>query len=125
MSRQRLSQFHRSRLGAQSGWSLVYGNNQGWPGMTDAQDLKGGAAELEKLAGELDSRRYAVSLVSAAGRRPHLHITNRNATVLTENIYVAEGWYWWGWAERIAPITDLTAAAAAIARVLRVVDAGR
>jgi len=84
-----------------------------------------GTAELEKLAAELDSQRYAVSVVTSAGRRPHLAVTNRAAAVLTENIYAAEGWYWWGWAERIAPVADLAAAAAVVTRVLRAVDASR
>jgi hypothetical protein len=66
-----------------------------------------------------------VNLVTSVGRRPHLHITNRNATVLTENIYAADGWFWWGWEQRIAPVEHLTAAAQEIARVLRAVDAGR
>jgi hypothetical protein len=84
-----------------------------------------GTAELEKLAAELDSQKYAVSLVTSDGRRSHLTITNRKALQLTENIYCAEGWFWWGWAERIAPVADLAAAAATIARVLRIVDPGR
>ncbi len=81
-------------------------------------------ADLEKLAAGLDCQRYAVSLVTAAGRRPHLHITNRTATQLTENIYAADGWFWWGWAERISRVADLTLAAEAITRVLRTMDAG-
>ena len=84
-----------------------------------------GEAALERLAAELDGRTYAVSLVTSAGRRPHLHVTNRNAVVLTENIYVADGHFWWGWAERIAAVEDLAAAAREIARVLRVVNARR
>jgi hypothetical protein len=89
-----------------------------------AENIDGGTADLEKLAAELDSKIYSVSLVTSAGRRPHLHITNRAATVLTENIYTAEGWFWWGWAERIAQVENLAAAAKDIARVLRVVDPG-
>jgi hypothetical protein len=83
------------------------------------------AGELERLAAGLDSKTYVVCLVRSAGRRPHLHITNRDAAVLTENIYAADGWFWWGWAERIAPVDDLATAVAAIAQVLRAVDARR
>jgi hypothetical protein len=86
--------------------------------MADAQDLKAGAAELEKLAAELDGQAYAVSLVTGGGRRPHLHVTNRGATVLSENVYSDGEWFFWGWAQRIAPIADLAGAAAAIDRVL-------
>jgi hypothetical protein len=78
--------------------------------MADAQDLKAGAAELEKLAAELDGQSYAVSLVTGGGKRPHLHVTNRRATVLSENVYSDGEWFFWGWAERIAPIADLAAA---------------
>ncbi len=89
----------------------------------------GGAAELEKLAAELDGRVYAVTLVTSAGRRPCLSITNRQATQLTEYIYAAPAddgawWYWWGWAQRIVPVADLTGAVAAIDRVLRILSGG-
>lgn len=95
--------------------------------MTDERDLASGAAELEKLAAELGGQVYAVSLVTGGGRRPHLHITNRAAQALTENVYAGAGadgswWFWWGWAERIAPVTDLAAAAQVITRVLGAVD---
>ncbi len=79
-------------------------------------------ADLEKLAAELGSERYAVTLVRMAGRRPHLHITNRTATQLTENIYTADGWYWFGWAERVAPVSDIARAAEKITHVLRALD---
>ena len=97
--------------------------------MADVQD-PGGAAELEKLAAEIDGEEYAVTLVSAAGRRPCLSITNRKAVQLTEFIYAAPGgedewWYWWGWAQRICPVADLAGAAAAIDRVLRVLGGNR
>jgi hypothetical protein len=76
-------------------------------------------ADLEKLAAGLDGQAYAVSLVTSAGRRPHLHVTNRNATQLTENIYCDGQWCLWSWAERIAPVSELTAAVESVARVLR------
>ncbi len=88
--------------------------------MANEQDLKAGAVELEKLAAELDGREYTVSLVTGGGRRPHLNITNRCAAVLSENVYSDGEWFFWGWAQRIAPIADLAGAAAAIDRVLRV-----
>ena len=92
--------------------------------MANAQDLAAGAAELEKLAAELDGQAYAVTLVTAQGRRPCLHITNRQAVQLSEFIYAApdgdgEWWFWWSWSHRIAPCDDLAAAAAAVDRVLR------
>ncbi len=98
--------------------------------MDEAPAASGGTADLEKLAAELNGQQYAVTLVTAAGRRPHLAVTNRRALQLTENIYAGAAddgawWFYWGWAERIAPVADLAAAAAAIAKVLRVVDPGR
>jgi hypothetical protein len=45
--------------------------------------------------------------------------------VLTENIYAADGFFWFGWAERIAATADVAAAAEAITRVLRAVDSRR
>jgi hypothetical protein len=94
---------------------------------TDTQQTTAdtGTADLEKLAAELDGKAYAVTLVTAAGRRPCLKITNRQAAQLTDFIYAApaddgESWFWWGWAQQIAPVTDLAGAAAAVDRVLRI-----
>src|SRR5260370_39672542 len=97
--------------------------------MADVHD-PGGAAELEKLAAQLDSTAYAVTLVSAEGRRPCLSLTNRRVPQATEFIYAAPGddsewWFWWGWATRICPGADLASAAAAIDRVLPVLGGNR
>jgi len=96
--------------------------------MANAQDLAAGAAELEKLAAELDGKTYVVTLETVQGRRPCLSITNRHATQLTEFIYAAPGgdgqwWFWWGWAQRIAVVSDI--AAAAVDRALRVLGGNR
>ncbi len=93
--------------------------------MANAQDLAAGAAELEKLAAELDGQAYAVALVTGEGRRPCLHITNRRAEQLAEYVYSDGESFWWGWAQQIAPVDDLAAAAAAIDRVLRVLSGNR
>jgi len=93
--------------------------------MADERDLAAGAAELEKLAAELDGQAYAVTLVIMEGRRPCLGITNRRAEQLTEFIYSDGTDFFWGWAQRIAPVSDLAAAAAAIDRVLRVIGGNR
>ena len=89
-----------------------------------------GTAELEKLAGELDGKAYVITLETAAGRRPCLSIANRRTMQRTEFIYAAPAddqawWFWWGWAQRIAPVADLTAAAVAVDRVLRVLGGSR
>jgi hypothetical protein len=81
--------------------------------------LDAGSAELEKLAAELDGGAFEARVVAHPNRRPFVYVRNRRASVLTENIYAAEGWFWWGWAERIASTADVSAAAEAITRVLR------
>jgi hypothetical protein len=88
--------------------------------MANAQDLAAGAAELEKLAAQLDGRAYAVALITGEGRRPHLYISNRDACQLAEYVYSDGESFWWGWAQPIAPVSDLAVAAAAIDRVLKV-----
>jgi hypothetical protein len=80
-------------------------------------------AALDKLAAELNGGDYVAGVVAHAGRRPYVHVRNRHAGVLTENIYAGEGWFWFGWAERIAPVTDVAAAAEIVIRVLRAVGA--
>ncbi|HKB31970.1 MAG TPA: hypothetical protein VKD26_14195 [Streptosporangiaceae bacterium] len=93
--------------------------------MADARDLAAGAAELEKLAAELDGQTYAVALLTGDGKRPRLHISNRRAEQLAEYVYSDGESFWWGWAARIAPVADLTGAAAAIDRVLRTLTGNR
>ena len=83
-----------------------------------------GKGSLELLAMAFDRAAYAVTLVEGKDHRPHLAITNRAHKALTENIYAAEGWFWWGWAERIAPVTEITQAAGVIMRVLRHISGG-
>ncbi len=84
-----------------------------------------GTAELEKLAAELDAKHYEARLVTHEGRRPFVHVRNRRAGMLTEEIYAGDGYFWYGWAERVAAITDVSAAAEKIAWVLRAVDTRR
>src|SRR5260370_38269789 len=86
--------------------------------MADERDLAAGADELEKLAAELDGQIYAVSLVTGEGKRPHLHVVNRRAPIVSEYIYSDGEHFYWGWAQPIAAIANLAAAAAAIDRVL-------
>src|SRR5260370_9545270 len=98
---------------------------QGWPGMANTrQDLAAEAAELEKLAAELDGQAYALTLMSGHGRS-HLHITNRRAPVLSERVYCEGDWFWWPWAERVAAVADLAGAVAAVDRVLQVLGGNR
>ncbi len=57
------------------------------------------------------------------GRIPSLHVVNPRLTQLAEDIYVGRSqdglwWYWWPWAERIAPGDDAAGAAIQVAKVL-------
>ncbi len=74
--------------------------------------------DLERLAAELGGERYAATLVTSPGRRPRLHVTNRAAVQVTEDIYAGDGRFWWGWAEPIGPVADVAAAAGKVRRVL-------
>jgi hypothetical protein len=78
---------------------------------------------LEGLAQELVQLGLIVRLMAPAGRVPSLHVVNPAAARLAEDIYVGRSqdglwWFWWPWAERIAPGEEMAAAAALIARVL-------
>jgi len=76
------------------------------------------ATSLERLAAKLDGNEYSTVIVSGQ-RVPCLRVVNRRAPQLTEDIYAGRGWFWWSWAERLAPSADVAAAATAVSRVLR------
>jgi hypothetical protein len=78
------------------------------------------ASALECLAAELDPSAFATTLVAGQGRAPCLTVASRNAQ-LAEHIYVQDGWFWWSWAERVAPVTEVSTAAAKVAGVLRLI----
>lgn len=73
---------------------------------------------LENLTAALDTREFVTTLVSGTARVSHLTITSRRYTQLSENIYAADGWFWWSWAERLAPVRNVYEAASKIAHVL-------
>ena len=77
---------------------------------------------LESLGDELRARGLAVRLAIPQGGPPSLHVVNPRASALAENI-LAEAvggawWFWWSWAERIAPADDPVDAAGRVVRVL-------
>jgi len=80
--------------------------------------------DLERLAAELGGEKFAVTLVAGDGRRPRLRVTNRAAAQITEDIYEGDGRFWWGWAEPIAEVWNVAAAAEAVRRVLAANTAG-
>jgi hypothetical protein len=80
-------------------------------------------ADLEALATALGPEHFATVLITGRGRLPHLAVTSRRYAQLTESIYAQDGWFWWSWAERIAPASDIEGTAGKIALVLRVAPA--
>jgi hypothetical protein len=90
---------------------------------TDSAPLSVFLDRLEGLAAELVGRGLVTRLMTPAGRMPSLHVVNPRVAGLSEDIYAGRGqdglwWFWWPWAERIAPGDDLAAAATLIAKVL-------
>ncbi len=82
---------------------------------------------LEGLADELGKHGLMTRLMAPPGRVPSLHVVNPVASRLAEDVYVGRSqdglwWFWWPWAERIAPGDQLATAAALIARVLSALD---
>jgi hypothetical protein len=79
---------------------------------------------LEELGDELARRGFRVRIDLPRGQAPSLHVMNPDASALAENILAEDGadgwWYWWSWAERIAPAYDVSEAARLVARVLAV-----
>jgi hypothetical protein len=81
---------------------------------------------LEGLAAELAKHGLMTRLMAPVGRVPSLHVVNPAQSMLAEDVYVGRSrnglwWFWWPWAERIAPGDQQGAAASVIARVLRAV----
>ncbi|HUY47378.1 MAG TPA: hypothetical protein VMV92_16870 [Streptosporangiaceae bacterium] len=73
---------------------------------------------LEKLAAELAVRGFKVQLITPEHRLPSLAVANSEAAMLAESVVTGTDFYWWPWGQKIAPITDVTAAADIVARVL-------
>jgi hypothetical protein len=79
--------------------------------------------QLEALGAEIGRHGWITRLATETGRAPCLYVQNPEpgAGALAEHIYAApkaDGWwFWWSWAEPIAP--DITATAAIILRALR------
>ncbi len=104
--------------------ALVAGPASGDPG-TETY-LPNFLGRLESLAVELGKYGLMTRLTAPPGRVPSLHVVNPAMSRLAEDIYVGRSqdglwWFWWPWAERIAPGDELAGAAALIARVLRAV----
>ena len=98
---------------------------KGNSGMTfrDTLTVDGAAKGLEALGADLSSRGF-MTMVMQGGGPPCVRVVSRATTQLSENVYAAPAddgslWFWWSWAERIAPIGDVGVTADKVARVLR------
>jgi hypothetical protein len=80
-------------------------------------------ALLDDLGGALTARGYLTMIVTSDAR-PRLEVLDRtapgrNGSVLCEADAGGERWFWWSWADRIAPAAALEQAAAAVDGLLR------
>jgi hypothetical protein len=80
-------------------------------------DPAGVTAALERLDAELDRNDFATTLTTGDNRPSRLTVRSRHAQI-EDDIYADSEWYWWSWAERIAPVDEPAAAAQKIAAVL-------
>lgn len=79
-------------------------------------------SHLEALAADLKGRGFTTA-ITPDGRYPSVRVVNRTTAQLSEQVYAAPApdgsvWFWWSWAERIAPVEEPGAAAGKIAHVL-------
>jgi hypothetical protein len=80
------------------------------------------AAQLGALADNLAGRGFAAHLTQA-GKHPCISVASRSVPQLSETVYAAPApdggwWFWWSWADRIAPVSEVESAAFKIAYVL-------
>ena len=79
-------------------------------------------SHLEPLAEALSRRGLLASITRIGDGPSFIEAINRDAPDLAESIFAAETggvwWFWWSWAERIAPAKDIEFTAGRIAHVL-------
>jgi hypothetical protein len=77
---------------------------------------------LERLAEALSERGLLASVTRIGDGPSFVDAINRDAPDLAESIFVAQAdgqwWFWWSWAERIAPTQEIEHTADRIAHVL-------
>lgn len=74
-------------------------------------------AALEDLAALLDPAHHITVLITGQDQPPRLAVAHRRL-LLAEDIYADHHCFWWGWADRIARVTDPAAAAQIVTRWL-------
>jgi hypothetical protein len=80
------------------------------------------AGQLEALVKDLEPRGFTVRLVNSGGQMG-IRVAHRVVSQLCETVYAAPAgdgtlWFWWSWADPIAPVRDVQTAAFKIAYVL-------
>lgn len=77
---------------------------------------------LEELAWRLGREGLYARLNMPLGKPPSLHVINPELPTAEEHVIIertsSEAWFWWAWAERIAPAHDMDSAVSGIRRVL-------
>ncbi len=91
--------------------------------MTLNADATAAIAVLEDLGTRLGAEGWQVRLHAPPGRRPMLYVCNPGVIMLSELVTAdrdsdGQWWFWWSWAERISPASQLDRAATVISRVL-------
>ncbi|WP_248964877.1 hypothetical protein [Sphaerisporangium perillae] len=80
------------------------------------------ATHLRRLGELLRTRGLHVRVGATPGGLPQLIVISTAVPTLSEVIFAARRgeswWFWWSWAERIAPVEDLNATAARICHAL-------
>ncbi|WP_405151618.1 hypothetical protein OG589_21210 [Sphaerisporangium sp. NBC_01403] len=79
-------------------------------------------AHLQALGEALQARGLYVRVGATAGGLPQLIVISTVVPTLSEVIFAARRqgtwWFWWSWAERIAPVDDLATTEARIRQAL-------
>jgi hypothetical protein len=81
-------------------------------------DEQADLADLDSLARELGHHGLTAELCTPPGKLPYLHVSNPQASALTERVYAQAGAFWFSWAERITGCDEPATAAATLAHVL-------
>jgi hypothetical protein len=87
--------------------------------------MDGGIAFLDVLAAQLRDRGWAAYINTAPGRLPRLFVQDPHQRAECGDVIAGpsgpagDSWYWFSWAERIAPVRAPGAAADAIIRTFR------
>jgi hypothetical protein len=77
---------------------------------------------LEPLAESLRKKGFLASVTRIGNGPSFIEVVNRATPDLAESIFAArsgdEWWFWWSWAEHIAPVAEIEFTAGRIAHVL-------